>query len=318
MLFDEKPPAVVCNPASELDPAYVHIRDDSDCKEDRQYLEGLWAEFLPYADHNFLDQFRRRGKFHSRVWEMRLTVVLKRLGLNVQPREARRGAGGPDIWIAASPNIWIEAVAPMPNESLEQSYRLSLRQPTPTPEDEIILRYTQAFNEKWKQYGKYISPEKRIVKPEDSFVVAISGAQLPRPSAPGRYGELPLIAKALYGIGDPYWEIEVATGRQLGAGFSHSPTRQKTKEAAVEADLFLSDKRAGISAVLYSPQHVKNRPEASGNIEGSDFRIFHNEFASVPLPRGLIKRGQEWATGDGMLRMLCNYSVANTDQPPSL
>jgi hypothetical protein len=69
----------------------------------------------------------------------------------------------------------------------------------------------------------------------------------------------------------------------------------------------LGDKRAGISAVLYSPNDVQNRPEVCGRIEGWDLLIFHNEFASVPLAPGLIKRGQEWGTKDGELRILHDY-----------
>jgi hypothetical protein len=77
--------------------------------------------------------------------------------------------------------------------------------------------------------------------------------------------------------------------------------------ASVESDLFLSDKRAGISAVLYSPNDIQNRPQVHGHVEGWDLLLFHNEFASVPLKPGLIKRGQEWATTDGALSVLHDY-----------
>ncbi len=296
-------------PTSELDPVYVHIRDHVHCDEYRQYLGGLWAEYVPYADRNFLDQLQRRGQFHSRVWEMRLTIVLKRLGLAVAVRGSE---AGPDIKIEGTPTTWIEAVAPATTDELERSRELALHGLTPAPEKQVVLRYTQALAEKWGKYLGYTNAG--VVKPSDAFVIAVNAANLHTPSL----GSGPLwIAKALYGIGDLTWSTEVGTGRHLGSGWSHAPMRYKPKGAAVEADLFLSDKRAGISAVLYAADHLKNWPEVRGKIEGSDFRIFHNEFASVPLPRGLIKRGQEWATGDGMLRMLCDHSVASTDQPAS-
>jgi hypothetical protein len=81
-------------PQPELDPIYVFIRDDPDQDETRGYLEGLWTEYVPYADRNFLDQFQRRGQFHARTWEMRLTVVLKRLGLPFCPRPGGQRAPG--------------------------------------------------------------------------------------------------------------------------------------------------------------------------------------------------------------------------------
>ncbi|HJX66681.1 MAG TPA: NAD(P)-dependent alcohol dehydrogenase [Polyangia bacterium] len=163
-------------PTSELDPVYVHIRDHVHCDDYRQYLEGLWAEYVPYADRNFLDQVQRRGQFHSRVWEMRLTVVLKRLGLAVAVRGSE---AGPDIKIEGTPTTWIEAVAPSTTDELERSRELALQGPTPAPEKQVVLRYTQALAEKW---GKYLGYTKAgVVKPSDAFVIAVNAANLHTP-----------------------------------------------------------------------------------------------------------------------------------------
>ena len=99
----------------------------------------------------------------------------------------------------------------------------------------------------------------------------------------------------------------MGTGRVVDAGWSHRPNARKPTGAAVESDLFLSDKRAGISAVLYSPHGIQNRPQVYGRVEGWDFEIFHNEFASGPLKPGLTKRGREWGVKDGELRILHDY-----------
>jgi hypothetical protein len=84
-------------------------------------------------------------------------------------------------------------------------------------------------------------------------------------------------------------------------------TPKATTGAEVESDLFLSDKRARISAVIYSPNDVQNRPTVYGRGDGWDLIIFHNEFASVPLSPGLLKRGQEWGTKDGKLWIFQDY-----------
>ncbi len=233
---------------------------------------------------------------------MRLTVVLKRLGL---PVCRRKTAVGPDICIEGQPGLWIEAVTPSPTEELQISYETSKRSVARVPEEAILLRYTQALQAKWKKYEKYVHDG--LIGVSDCYVVAISGAALPFPSTPGKYGEPPSVAHALYGIGPYHWQIEIGTGRVLEAGWSHRPATQKPTGATVESDLFLGGKRAGISAVLYSPNGIQNRPQVFGRVEGWDFEIFHNEFASVPLKPGLINRGWEWGVKDGVLRVLHDY-----------
>ena len=289
-------------PQPELDPIYAFIRDDPYQEETRRYLDGLWTEYVPYADRNFLDRFQRRGQFHARTWEMRLTVVLKWLGLPVRPRS---GAAGPDIRIEGQPPVWIEAVTPSSTAELRKFYEAAKRAPVPVPSESILLRYTQALQSKWDRYNDYL--REGVVAPSEGYIIAISGSALPLPSAPGQYGEPPSIAHALYGIGPYRWQIEIGTGRVLEAGWSHRPATQKATGAPVESDLFLGDKRAGVSAVLYSPNDVQNRPQVYGRVEGWDLLIFHNEFAAIPLSPGLIKRGQEWGTKDGELRILHDY-----------
>jgi type I restriction enzyme S subunit len=290
-------------PIVELDRAYVFIRDDKYDGSHRRYLEELWAEFEPHADRNFLTEFPRRGQFHARVWEMRLTVVLKRLGL---PLGARRAGGGPDFRIDSEPPVWIEAVAPSGTAEQWAMHELAMRTPVAVHEPEILLRYTQAIQEKWNKYKGYL--DRGIVAPSDCYVIAVTGSALPQASAPGQYGEPPTVASALYGIGPYRWQIEIGTGRVLDAGYSHRPMTAKAATGAkVESDLFLSDKRAGISAVIYSPNDVQNRPTVYGREDGWDLIIFHNEFAAVPLSPGLLKRGQEWGTKDGKLWILEDY-----------
>jgi hypothetical protein len=137
---------------------------------------------------------------------------------------------------------------PSPTEELQRYYETSKRSVARVPEEAILLRYTQALQAKWEKYEKYVGDE--LIAASDCYVVAISGAALPFPSTPGKYGEPPSVAHALYGIGPYRWEIEIGTGRMLEAGWSHRPAAHKPTGATVESDLFLGGKRAGISAVL--------------------------------------------------------------------
>ena len=127
-------------PAAELDPTYVFVRDDEYDGSHRLYLEDLWAEFEPYADPNFLNEIPRRGHFHARVWEMRLTVVLKRLGL---PVCARRAGVGPDIRIESEPPVWIEAVVPLGTAEQWAMPVLAMRTHVPVHEPEILRCFQQ-------------------------------------------------------------------------------------------------------------------------------------------------------------------------------
>jgi hypothetical protein len=297
------------------------------------YLESLWCEFARFADKNFHDQIQRRGAFNSRVWEMRLAVVLKRLGLPVVERASRGTSAGPDIKIDGETTIWIEAVAPATTSSIGDVYAENLSRDCGTvdvpattssigdvyasdlcgndrapPELDVIIRYTGAFKEKWDGYRKYL--ENGVVKPTDAFVIAISGANLRTPSL----GPPPWMAKALYGVGDFCFRTEVNTGRDLDSGWSHAPTRWKTAIASVESDLFLGPKRAEVSAVLHSYRNVFNLPVVQGQAEGRDFFVFHNQFASVPLTRGMVKLGQEWGTEDGWLKVLENHWTTPTER----
>jgi len=286
-------------PAAELDPVYRFVRDDAYAGDHRRYLEALWVEFEPFADRNFLDQFQRKGHHFARAWEMRLTVVLKRLGLPVTRRPA---VGGPDILVEGASRLWIEAVTPSPTAELQRSYEASRRSWVTVPRTSILLRYAQVLKDKWDKYTEYLA--KGIVADKDLYIIAVSGSALPAPDLPGKYGEPPAVAHVLYAIGSHTWKIEVRTGRVVEVGRSPSPRLSKPSGAEVEADLFLSAKHAGISAVLYAPNGTQNRPEVFGREDGWDFEILHNEFAAVPAKSGLLGRGREWGVKDGRLQIL--------------
>jgi type I restriction enzyme S subunit len=287
--------------ADQLDPTYVYIRDGEYCAEARNYLEALWKEFEPLADPDFHEQAQMRSNFQGRMWEMRLAIVLKRIGLPVD-RSPRKG--GPDVMISSSPRIWIEAVAPHSTDFLDRNEEQAKRSATRVPEAEVILRYTSALKEKWNAYERY--RQSGCVRADDVFVVAVSGANLPCPTL----GNGPhWMAKPLYGLGNIVFQIEVGTGRNLGSTWRWIHERATASGAPVDSDLFLSPKRAGLSAVLYTEHHVQNWPELRGRAAGSDFRLFHNPFAATPLAIGFIPRGEEWGVDGDAFRCLNDFTT---------
>lgn len=286
-------------PNDELDPSFVHIRDSDRCAEDRKYIEKLWSQYKNKADPHFHDQFQRRGNFHSRIWEMRLACIL------MDNHKIKSDNEGPDICINLDGLVvHFEAVAPATTEELERNHRQARKQPMSIPEDETILRLTTSLCEKCRKYFCYL--KKGRVRQSDAYVIAISAGNLRW--AYDYCKGLPLIVKPLFGIGGPYVRIEVGSGKQVDSGYEHTPTRHKTnregKKVPIGADLFLNEGLSGISAVLFSPHHIKNRPEVFNKPEGSDLALFRNPFAKVPLPECFLGVGQEWAVKDGHLQII--------------
>lgn len=293
----------------ELDPSFVHIRDSNECCEDREYIAELWQRYKELADSNFHDQLQRKGNFHSRIWEMRLACIL----MNKFPK-IKSNNKGPDICISLdSIDVHCEAVAPATTEELERNHYQAKTQPMSIPEDETILRFTTSLREKHQRYICYLN--KGLVKQSDAYIIAISAGNL---HWAYDYSEgISLIVKPLFGIGNLYVSIKVGSGEQVGKGYEHTPTRHKTnregKKVPIGADLFLGKEFYVVSAVLFSPHHVKNRPE----VEGSDLELFRNPFAKVPLPKCFLGVGREWAVIDGYLQIIEDWGPKNLGIVPS-
>jgi hypothetical protein len=69
---------------------------------------------------------------------------------------------------------------------------------------------------------------------------------------------------------------------------------RKSKGAEVTSRLFLFPEADEVSAVLFDPHHVKNRPEVRGQSAGSDLILVHNPFARLALKIGQLPNGREF------------------------
>lgn len=286
-------------PASDLDPVYVHVRDHHACDDDRAYLEEAWRFFRDLADTHFHDQAQRIGHFQARMWELRLAWTLHKTGYEVFTKRP----AGPDLSIrAGGTTIHVEAVAPQPNEALVANAKQLFTTCTGIPEEEMILRATGAVASKVETYQRYVNDG--IVDKGEPYVLGISGANIFQAFISD---EVPSILKPLYGIGEMYMAIDLVGDEQPEFGRQRVPIRRTRNGSPVNSGIFADNRTCEISAVLFSPHHIENRPEHFGRLPGDDFILAHNPFARNPLPVGLIPRGLEYGPRDGKLQLLNDW-----------
>lgn len=69
---------------TNVDAAYVNIRDSEFNSDVRKYIENCYEEYqFLCPDKNFLKQAQEN--FHPMTWQMHLTILLKRKGIKVLP-----------------------------------------------------------------------------------------------------------------------------------------------------------------------------------------------------------------------------------------
>jgi hypothetical protein len=268
---------------SDLDPAYRRVRDDPS-PVDREYVDEAWRFFRPLADNHFADQFPRRGHFHARAWELRLAWTLHRQG----QRLTTIRPAGPDLTLLGNLRVHVEAVVPSVTEELLHNDRMARSGGAPVPEDAMILRVTGVIQEKRKQYSKFL--EKGLVAGTEPFVIAVCGASMPHAVLTSR---VPWILKPLFALGREYVIVELESDDEPSrGGIHHVPVRETANGAPVDAALFMDRTCAEISAVLFTPHHLLNRPEYYGRPPGNDFVTILNPFARNPLPDGVVHTGR--------------------------
>jgi hypothetical protein len=273
---------------------YKHLRDSPYCEEDRQYLRSRWTQFqaLGLDDPGFLARFA--AECPARIWEMRLACILASWGLRLVP--SRKPGEGPDFGLTMDDGriMWVEATAPTPGaEGSRDRVRAPLGQPIPGGELErtTSLRYLSAINDKRNQHRR--AREAGLIQADDGYVVAISGSQIPLADLDPEH-EPPRIAKALFGIGAATFAVELGTGRITRGRPAQRVSFRKSSGTEISASLFLTPDSGEISAVLFDPHHVKNRPEVRGKEVGRDLVVVHNPFAHVPFPMGALGSGREF------------------------
>jgi len=190
--------------------------------------------------------------------------------------------------------MWVEATAPTPGaEGSNDRVRAPIGQPIFGAELErtTSLRYLSAIRDKRGQYRRALAAG--LVHADDGYAVAISGSQIPLADLDPEH-EPPRIVKALFGIGAATLTVELGTGNVSQGRPSQRVSFRKSAGEEISACLFLTPDAEEISAILFDPHHVKNRPERRGKEPGRDLVVVHNPFAHIPFPIGAVRSGREF------------------------
>jgi hypothetical protein len=256
-------------PSPKYDPYFIA----SGCiQERRDRFDKLWRRYKGLADTNFLKEIQTN--FHQRTWEMYLGNVLLEKRLQIQSKNE-----GPDFVID---NVaYIECVAPTkgdPNNPDSVS-KLEYGKLQDVPTDKMILRITQAFNDKVSKYKRW--QNKTWFNSKTSYIIAVNTADLEHPED----DSMPNVLKALFGF--QYLQINMETGAK---NFSHRKIMYKTNNESVDVNYFLNSEFDFVSGVIFSSKNVLNHPEKLGD----DCIFVNNPFAKYPVDDSFIKLFKNW------------------------
>jgi type I restriction enzyme S subunit len=269
------------------EPYYFAVRDREDYRIQREICESLWVQFEPFADPEFNSDFPFH--FPSRFWEMYLGNVLLNLGHQLI---AKSSGLGPDLHFKLKQrDIWIEAVVPTKGEGNDAVPDFANHNRfEPLPEDEIILRFTNSIHAKHQQHQKYIS--EGLVGPNDLFIVALNGCQIPFAEF---FGGIPIIIKSVLPIGQEVVTIDTELLKVVDDRHLYRGTIVKKSGSEVSTRGFLDDEYKAISGIIYSNNAAWNFPSTLG----ADLLFFHNPSSNNQISMGWLECGLEyWVEGD--------------------
>jgi hypothetical protein len=280
-------PSLLFSLGPATDPAYLNLRagETEWLVAARTRVEALWAEFYTFADPNFLTEIRRN--FQARFWEMYLTCTMLQ---HAESRGYRVSCPkhGPDILLELQTSrIWVEAVAATNGTpGLPDTLQPNPKGDTTIPEEKIVLRYTNAIQEKYRKYQRYLR-DGRVGK-NDAYVIAINAANLLHRWTQAE-DDVPRFVKAVYPLGQYQLLLDRITGDIVGRQNERrfEITKASGKKVAVHA--FMDRRSRGISGVLCSFADACY----SGPL-GLDFELAYNPMGRSQLPPDVITARRIW------------------------
>ena len=219
---------------------------------------------------------------------------------------ARTRGSGPDFGVRCVDGriTWVEATAPTAGDERKPDGRRNgdkVRVPTgqlvyaSETDRTIMLRYLGAIREKRRQWKRAV--ENALVHPDDGFLIAISGAMVADAWFEVDH-HLPRIVRVLFGLGEPTFSVAVGGSDVVEVGIADQPTVGKANGAQVPSRLFLDgDCAPDVSAVLFAPWYLKERPEKRGHPPGWDYIFALNAHAHRPFPFNAPKCGRVFFQG---------------------
>jgi type I restriction enzyme S subunit len=266
---------------------YNCIRDNTDRKDARDFVQELWQKYKTYAEPDFLNDARK--DFHAKTWEMYLGCLFLDFGLPLQKKLKKEG---PDLHLHwKNRSIWIEATAPESGTGDNAVPEYRYNEVSDQPSDQIILRFASAIQKKFKKYQSYRSIDKAIIQSDDFYIIAINGGRI-------RYSlfapTFPYIVLSVLPVGDLVFALDKNSGKLVNSFHQYRDAVTTAKGSSVPTNIFMNKDYAGISAVLYSWMNVVNRP----NRIGVEIHCVHNPLADNKLLHGIFPFGTEWWVED--------------------
>jgi hypothetical protein len=257
------------------DPDYEAVRDLSQARDCKSFVEDFWRDYEPYSDTHFLSD--ARNHFHQRFWEMYLCMTMLKRGFVIE----KRGNEGPEFSITiGDKKIWFEAIAPGAGNGADRVPELDFNQNNTgsVPTENLLMRYTSALSEKLRKYKCY--RDKGIISENDGYVVAINSNKIPN----AYFGSvLPYHVQAFLPFGDFTVAINPKTHKKVDEYFQYRGEVKKKNNEPISTNAFHDPAYCGISAVIHSIFDVAGYAYGTARW-GDDFDVLHNPLAINPLP----------------------------------
>lgn len=248
--------AVKNNPTYQRDFVWMAIRPDI-----RAEINKRWQAVRVFSESNFVNEFRVKDKFYSKLWELNLRFLLK------QQLSRKPGSGEPDV---ISESYVAECVVPAPTDVPE--LRLDGRM-YDYPDEEIARRITTAINSKHEQLQTRMrSSQTRIDYSSTPYVIALCLPESNYMRAMGKSG-MSIVEEMIMGIGPIQITINSATNTATSSISSRS-TITTRNGSQIEIGYFQKDEYKDVSAVLWTTEYLP---------EPRDLKILLNPNANVPL-----------------------------------
>lgn len=267
----------------QYDPVYVAVSTMTTRPEFRELLENIWEQYEPYADTNFIKEFKKQ--FSQRSWELYLGSTLLNRGLDLE----KHSNIGPDLKIHSElGDIWIEAISVEKGGGNDKVPDIENGVWTDVPEEKMLLRLASGLTEKYRKYETYV--KNKVISPNDPFVIAIDRSSLEHVDP-----QVPLILKCLFAIGHQvlYLKRNKPVAQSEGSNWSARDKINKISGSNVEMLMFRDKTFEGVSAVIYSDKNILNSPRDREKM-GDNLTIAYNPFAKSPLPSNFFKFGESW------------------------
>lgn len=285
--------SIFLDPAEDPKSLYAIIKNSTNPKaiEVKKSLDKLWGWYSPFADALFKKEFQR--DFHARFWEMYLTCTLLKNKYTVDER-TNGISKRPDISISYDGlPIWIEAVTPSSGAEKNPDRLIDTLEGSnigevifeDLPEEQIILRYRSAIEDKYKKYAEYLKDG--IINAKDCYIIAVNNSKFPKQLPDS---DPPLIVKSVFPIGHPSLKIDAKSGMLMESGYTLRGFVKKSTGIEITTNIFLDSRYSSLSGILFSNTDAVNCPDKPG----SEFILVHNPLAINKLPKGFFSFGKEY------------------------